>query len=131
MRTQYISDGCLKFQDALYSKLNNFSHNHSLIGRLGAIPLAVADAAIEIVNPLLSTIEALAMTVFNLLGAALSSKCTLKDAIANAEWTLIHAARTPINVLMAPIKVVYQIFAILINPANVNTINLKRVNTFG
>ncbi|MBA2367805.1 MAG: hypothetical protein H0V82_02130 [Candidatus Protochlamydia sp.] len=130
MRTQIISNGCLQFQDALYSRFNDFSTNNFIIGRLGTIPVALIDGIVGIIDPLLSAIEKLALTALNLIGPLFSKNYTLRDAVFNAELTLVKIAMTPIAIVLAPIKIVYQFFAILYDPATVNTINFARLNTY-
>jgi hypothetical protein len=58
-------------QKTLFTKLNNISQNHKVLGRFCAIPAAAADVSLDVLK--LTAIEAIVMAVINLIGAAFSS----------------------------------------------------------
>lgn len=122
MITNYVVLKTTIFQKELYSKLNNFSQTHKTMGRFCSIPVSVLDVAIETSKAPIGSIECLAMAAINLVGLAFSKKFTLKDALINAEFTLISIVVTPVKLATAPLKVIYQLFAILINPEKVQSI---------
>ena len=113
-------------QGKLYSKLNNFSRSNEILGRLCSIPVSILDVALDTLKTPLSAIEYLAMAAINLIGALFSKKYTLKDALANTEWTFAAIANTPVKLFMAPIKIVFQFFAILIHPEKVEPIDYNK-----
>lgn len=66
------------------------------------------------------------MAAINLIGAAFSTKFKLKDALACTEFTLGAAVNTPVKIVTAPFKIIFQLFAIIINPEKVQSINWYR-----
>ncbi|MBA2369259.1 MAG: hypothetical protein H0V82_09590 [Candidatus Protochlamydia sp.] len=122
MRTMLVDSVITNTQEVLHTRLNNLSHNHKFLGRCCSIPVAAADVILEMLKSL-AVIEAAAMAAINLIGKAFSSDFNFKDALGNAEWTLIHIANAPIKLVAAPVKFIYQFFAILYDPEKVSHFN--------
>ena len=66
------------------------------------------------------------MAAINLIGASFSKKFTIKDALANAQYALGSAANTPVVLIMAPIKIIFQSLKIAINSNKVQSINYNK-----
>lgn len=125
MRTFYtlpIGREIDKLQNEIYSKLNN---SNKLLGRLCSIPVAVLDVALDTSKISLYVIDHIALALINLVGAAFSKECTLKDALLYTEGTFRLAAIIPVRVAFVPVKIIFQIFAIIINPKKVQSINYE------
>jgi hypothetical protein len=118
-------------QDKLYSSLNQFSISHPNWGRVCAIPVSIADIALDTLRIPLMVIESAARSVINLIGAVLSFGCvfknsyTLRGSLAYAGVALNFAVSTPISIFMALPKLAFQFFAIVIDPKTVQSINYQ------
>ncbi|MDF2549343.1 MAG: hypothetical protein K0S07_410 [Chlamydiales bacterium] len=123
MKSNLISESFTGLQDKLYDKLNEFSHSHKILGRMCSVPVSVLDVTLDTVKMPVRIIECVAMAAINLIGAAFFDKYTLKDALAHTDWALGVTANIPVKVVMMPLKIAFQFFAILINPEKVQSIN--------
>jgi len=123
MKSHLVLKTVTDLQDGIYSKLNNFSQSNKIAGRFFSIPISILDVVLDTLKTPLAAIEFVAMVAINLIGAAFSNKYTLKDALAHTEWALTGIACTPVKLVMAPIKIAFQFFAILVNPEKVQSIN--------
>lgn len=112
-------------QEKMFLKFNAFSQLHPVLGRFCAVPLSVADVGLDVLKSPLNIIEKVALTAINLFGAAFSAKCSTRDTLLNLEWLLVEIASFPVAIAMAPLKLIYQIFAISINPQQVKSINFS------
>ena len=122
----YITNERLYIQNSLYESLNFFSEQYPLLGRLSGFLIAPADVLLELIEYPLSTIECVARVAIHLIGAAFSYKdYTLKYALGYAELAIVRDAALPMVFFMAPIKIAFQFFAILINPKKVHSINYQ------
>ncbi len=88
-------------------------------GRLGAIIVIPLDTAVEIIKFPLQAMQDLVSVILNVLGCLFSDYYTLKDALKNAETSLLHLLHTPVAIVMAVPKAAYQFCAIMIDPVNV------------
>lgn len=109
-------------QEAIYCNLNLYSKNHEISGRMLSIPVAILDVTLDTLCSPVQSIQLLANTVMNLLGAAFSNNYTLKKALLFGEYSLNSAAITPVKLATAPFKLVFQVFAGIICPEKVNSI---------
>lgn len=123
MKLCYVYRKTTQLQDYMYSELNTFSRSNKVLGRLCSVPVSVLDVAIETLRTPLQVIENVALFAFNLIGAAFSKECSLKDALQCAEWAVVGVLHTPVAVAFAPLKVIYQLFAIIIDPVEIKSIN--------
>lgn len=114
-------DVCSAWQEKMYNRLNHFSRDHSILGRLGTIPVAIGDTILETLSIPVIMIEHVAKTALHLLFAFFSENYTFKGAIENAELALQAAGAIPGRILVAPFKLVHQILAGLIDPVNVQS----------
>jgi hypothetical protein len=110
------------FQYHLYRNFNEFSSEHKIAGRFAAIPVAILDVGLDTAKSPLGTIEALALVVINLLGAAFDNNCTIKDALWATRKAIISAFATIADLLLAIIKLVYQACVSLYDPEHVLSI---------
>lgn len=108
-------------QDVLYKELNNYSEKHKVLGRLCALPVSLIDVTMDVLKVPLVVIENVAKAALNLIGAAFFKDCNIKDALYNVEIAAVNFVCIPIKLGMAPLKIVYQFFAILIDPTKVQS----------
>lgn len=113
-------------QNDLYVKLNDFSKTNKTMGRFCSLPVSVVDVALNTLRLPLASIEYIALFAINLIGAAFSKQCTLKDALYCTELAIQAAVSTPIKLLMAPLKIVFQFFAIIIDPETVQSVEWSK-----
>ena len=109
-------------QDEIYYKLNTFSKSNKIAGRFCSIPISILDVGLETLKIPLSAIEHIARAAINLIGAAFFKDYTLKNALLLTELAVGLIALTPAKLVLAPINIVYQLFAIIINPEKVESI---------
>lgn len=127
MRAEQVEYVCGNLiQDNLYKNLNSFSTSHPILGKVAAIPVSILDVAVETLKTPLRVIEEVALVILNLLGALFSEKYTIKDALANFEWSLRDSASVPVVVAIMPIKLIFQLIASIFDPARVLSINYRR-----
>lgn len=127
MKPHIVSDFSTSTQANMYYKLNMFSVSQPLLGRLGAIPVSIIDVALDTIQPPLSAVESAVLVVFNVVGAIFRQyNYSLKDALANVEWTFMNLALASVKIALAPLKILHQFVAILVDPVNVNDINYYR-----
>jgi hypothetical protein len=121
IRPFFFSKNICIIQNGMYDKLNSFCAGHPTLGptlgRLGAFTVAPVDVFLNTLKAPLSAIEDLALAVINLLGAALSNKCSIKFAIFYTEACITQVAQTAISLVMAIVKLVYQVCIILLDPS--------------
>lgn len=125
MRTYFFHQKIVNLQDELYSKLNNFSQSNKTQGRFCSIPVSILDVALDTFKSPLAAIEYLAMAAINLVRAAFSKQFTLKDALACTEFALGSAVNIPVKLVLAPVKIIFQLFAIIMNPEKVQSIHYQ------
>ena len=113
----------INLQNTIYCELNVFSKSNKIAGRFCSIPISLLDVGLETLKTPLSAIEFVAMAAINLIGAAFSTEYTLKDALLLTGRALDRIATIPTKLVMAPIKIAFQLFAIIINPEKVQSIN--------
>jgi hypothetical protein len=123
-----ISDSC---QENLYIGLNKFSESYPNWGRICAVPVSVADVALEVLKVPLMAVENAALVPINLVGSALSickfkNSCTLKDSLICAERALSNAVSIPVVIFMAVPKLAFQFSAIVIDPKTVQSIRFNK-----
>lgn len=123
MRPYLVQKHLGNLQGSLYFKLNNFSQSNKIAGRFCSIPISILDVALDTLKIPLTTIESVARASINLIGATFSNEYTLKDALAYTERALGSIAVIPVKLVMAPIKITFQFFAIIINPEKVQSIS--------
>ena len=122
MRLHLVETYFKYLQDEIYYKLNTFSKSNKIAGRFCSIPISILDVGLETLKIPLSAIENIARAAINLIGAAFSTKYTLKNALLHAELAVGLIALTPAKLVLAPINIVFQLFAIIINPEKVRSI---------
>lgn len=113
-------------QNRIYSNLNDISKSNKMAGRLCAIPISILDVGLDSLRTILTAIECVAMAAINLVGAAFSDEYTLKHALAHTELTITSSMLIPVKLIMAPIKIVFQFFAIMIDPETVQPIDYAK-----
>ena len=123
MRSTTVDHNLSKMQQAMYSKLHLFSLDHNILGRASAIPVAAADVTLETLKTPLKVIEGVAMTMINLLGTACFYGCSIKFAMAQAQYALNGIACTPAAAVMVPFKLVYQILVTVADPKHAKSID--------
>lgn len=126
MRTYFIPEITTRLQENLYVKLNKFSQKNKTSGRLLSIPVSILDVAIDTLRTPLSTIEFVAMLAINTIGASFSKEYELKDSLICIEFALCSFVETPIKLAVAPLKIFFQFFAIIIDPTKVQSINFLK-----
>jgi hypothetical protein len=119
MRTIIVDHYGARLQQAMFHEVNA----HPVVACLGIIPIALLDVAIDTMRYPLRAIECVAMAIINLLGAVFTSNCEIKDALIGLESGLAHGLSVIGAVAMAPLKVLYQIFAIALSPSTVKSID--------
>ncbi len=116
-------------QSGCYNKVNELAYNHQEnIARFSAIYVAPIDILCETLKRPLMTIELLAYAIINALGKLLiilnvisnDNRYDFKSSISCFEGSLINFVSTPVAIVIAPIKLTYQLFAIAIDPKNVS-----------
>jgi hypothetical protein len=110
-------------QDKLYSKVNEFSEKNKILGRLCSMPLSILDVTLDTFALPLQLIESVYMAAMNLFKAAFFRGNKLKNALIHTESALRSARAIPVTIAVAPVKIIFQIFAIIINPQKVQSIN--------
>lgn len=115
-------------QDDMYQAFNKFSKDHSVSGRLLALPIALADVLLDITKYPLSAIEEVAQSVFQLFGALCREDCTINGAIYHLHFGLSNIPATAIELAFGVVKLFYQTLAVFYDPTTVNSI---RPNTSG
>ncbi len=123
MRTLYVNQIQVKLQYSLYSNLNDFSQTNKILGRFCSIPVSVLDIALDVLSIPLITIEYVAWAAINLIGVVFSKKFSLKDTLICTELALVSVLFIPVKLVLAPFKITFQFFAIIINPEKVMSIN--------
>lgn len=126
MRSQSVSTKTLELQDNLYVKLNSVSRVNKNWGRLYSVPVALLDVALDTFKAPLAAIEYVGLAGINLFEAACSKEYTLKDALVCTQIALEATVSFPIALIVAPFKVIFQVFAIIINPKKVQSISWHR-----
>ena len=122
MKTMYAYTATTQKQYALYNDLNALAKENTMKGRFTAIPVAVADVALDTIRPLLSAVEFVALTVINIIGKIFCyPKCTLKGALSYVEGALTSISILPAKVVLAPLKLLYQVGAGLWDPIKVES----------
>lgn len=109
-------------QDSLYGGILKST------GRLGIFIVIPLDTVLDTAKIPLQAIQDLVLVVINLLGFLFSNDYTIKDALKNFESSLNLAVRTPIAIVIAIPKAVYQSLAIMIDPQTVERFGNR--NTF-
>ncbi len=122
MKSNLIYNRSRDLSNKLYSSLNSYSQSNATLGRICSVPVALLDSGMGALSIPLASIEFAAMAAINLIGAAFSKEYTLRNALKYTEGSLMLAAATPVKFALVPIKVVFQIFAILYDPKNVVSI---------
>lgn len=113
-----------KLQNNIYSELNNFSRMNSKLGRLSSIIVAPLDEMLEVVKSVGRVIDNVAGVAINLVGSVFLQKdCRLKDALYHMQNIFSSVVFIPTELCAAPIKVIYQLAAIIINPQEVRSIS--------
>ncbi|MBS4168180.1 hypothetical protein [Parachlamydia sp. AcF125] len=137
MRTSFTVRASYTLQAKLYDHLNEFSQSHKILGRFSALPIALLDVACDNLEIPVNAIEQIAMAALNLVGTVFSLKSALagkpanynlKDALRCAEWGMGSVVCIPVKLALAPAKIIYQFFAILICPEKVQS--CSSFNTF-
>jgi hypothetical protein len=124
-----VQDNVKSAQKFIYEKLNKFSKSNTGLGRLGSIPVSIVDVALDTFGTPVSAIEHLGMIFINLVGALFSKDYSLKHALVSMRFTLGCIVGTPVDFALAPINIIFQFFAIIIDPEKVQSINFSN-NTF-
>ena len=118
MRTNSVQNFIYyNMQVPMYSRLDQFSKHHPVLGRVCSIPAALVDVTLETLKTPLSALELTVMTIVNLAGAFLGtitkwevfSDYTVKDAKFCFKWALKKVLETPFALLMAVPFFIYQI----------------------
>lgn len=116
MRSNLFESTVQGWQNDIYAEVNT-----SDCGRCFSIPVPFVDVGLDTLKSL-SAIEHLSMAAINLIGVLFCAKdCTLKDALITTERGLNAVVHLPVRVIMAPFKVAYQFFAIIIEPRTVDS----------
>ncbi len=150
MRTYFVTKQITNLQETLYAALNGLSQTHKTLGRFCSVPVSILDVGLDTLKSPLGVIEYVAMTAINLIGAAFfknvklkdvlaytnwtsndffcseEARFTLKDVLVSTEHTLIAAANLPVKLVVAAPKIIFQFFAIIINPEKVQSISLEK-----
>lgn len=117
MRSYLVTGFTIENQLELYKGHKDFSVNHPIIGRLLAVPVAFLDVSVSVFIIPISVIEHLALVAINLFGSTISTECTVKDALDNFEVACLETITYPVKVLFMPIKFLFQVCVIIIDPA--------------
>lgn len=107
MKTDFAFQFVTQTQDKLYENFNQF---YGPVGYLASIPVALLDVTLDVLRLPLITIERLALMAINLVGAAFSSRCSLRDSLFYFDRCLRGIFLIPCKLIMAPIKLICQIF---------------------
>lgn len=119
----YTSD---QLQDHLYHGLNTLSKSHKTLGRFLSIPVSILDVAIDTLKHPLVSIARIALAAIILIRAAFDTNRSLKDSLRLIEDALGSAVHTPVALALAPVKIIFQLFVIIIDPKKVNSISSLR-----
>ncbi|WP_213157237.1 hypothetical protein [Parachlamydia sp. AcF125] len=119
-------------REKIFTNFNRFSTSHKNLGRLLSLPIAIIDITLEIAASPVRSIQFAVAGVIILGGAVLSPKSgfEIKHSIRDFEKSLLEAARLPIKLIVAPLKIFYQTVVIAKNPQSVCFFNYK-TPTFG
>ena len=109
-------------QVKMYEVQGVYAKIHPNKGRISVIPVAVIDVVCEILKAPISVIERIAVAALNLIGFLFSSKFTFKEFMCSTETGLKTMLNFPITVCLAPVKLIYQIFAGIYDPQNCESI---------
>lgn len=116
MKAQEVGTFITGLQNSLYNTQRKISISSPSLGRLSAIPVSLIDVGLETLKGPLSALENVTLIFRNVLGAPFSENYSLKDALCSFEYALRNAAYTGVAIALAPIKLTYQLFALLIDP---------------
>jgi len=110
-----------QMQNSMHEGLNDYSKNAPITGRLLSVPVAVLDVGSDICKLPLGAIEFAAFVAINVIGKLFSDQCTIKDAIRCTQSSGVHLVAIPVVTILAPVKLIYQLFMGLYDPANVQS----------
>jgi hypothetical protein len=119
-----IRDLFQDLQDNLYPQENK-PCTSPLFSRCVSLFTASADVIIATLSPMLETVEGIVTIVPILFNAMIGGHSTLRSVLNVAERTHMAMADSYAAVITAPVKLVYQIFAIMYDPKSVRSIARK------
>lgn len=123
-------------QNIPYRNLNAYvnarpdSFVRAVNARIISIPLAFLDVSLESLKTPLAAIEYLILSALNLLGVLFSPENWMKEhkysmskTFVNFEHGVNHVAQTGALVIIAPLKLTYQLFASVLDPNTIESTN--------
>lgn|GEM_PF-2422331 len=114
----------------MYTKLNSYSQNNKILGRVFSIGAAIADGALNIAAHVAKVAEDVAALVINLLGAPFHPRCKLNDAYISSISLVMSTFAIPAAIITAPIKIFHQIVLGLKDPTAVTAMHTGRYSEF-
>jgi len=121
MQINQFSCKIIATQDAMYSKLNNFSSNQMLGGRVISIFAGVADGVLNIVKRIVRVVELVAELAINFFGSIYKENCTLNNAYIAARELIDTTCLVPAEVIGSILSIPRQIFLGLKDPTEVKS----------
>jgi len=117
--TSYVS----AFQKSLYDKINSYSAENPIKGRLLSIPVSLLDIQLGLIKYPFNLLEQIAFTIMNLVGVCFLEDFSIKHAIVSANSALNAICCFPAVVIMAPFKVLYQLHIGVLDPSTATSID--------
>lgn len=123
--TNHGIDYIQSFQTNVYTRLNNIAEDRPMQACLWSIPISVLDIGSEIIKNPLWVIDALGLAAIEMFGALLGSQHTLNKSVQLLERATIILIAIPVQLVFAPIKITFQVVAIIRNPTDVEPFSSK------
>lgn len=120
MKSNFFVKNMTEMQNSLYGCLKT-------TGRLGFVVVIPVDTFLEVTKYPLQAIQDCMLVIFNVLGSLLLCRnSSFKDALKSLEAGCDHLLHTPVAVAMAAPKAIYQFFAIMYNPRQVQPFHSEK-----
>jgi hypothetical protein len=126
-------------QDNVYRRLNNYSYNpyqslgKTLKTQALAITIAAIDVTLETIKTPLGVIEHVIATIMHMIGVIFADpkhyamyqyqRYSAKSVLWHFDRSLGSASFTPVALLVSPLKLFYQLFFSMSDPAKAESIN--------
>jgi len=124
MKVEFFNNNIGAVQEKMYDGVHYFEN--SVCGKIMGKPVAalagVADTTLSVVKYPLNTIEAVVITVFNLVGAVFSKACRDDLVKESVPAVFLYGAYTVATILTSPAKLVCQVVLGLWNHQAIDTV---------
>lgn len=119
----HTADQITQWQNSLCQRASKFAQQHTIISRLLLQPVAFIDIACESLYMAAQTAHYLWLSSLHLFKAYSDPSYTIKESLQNGQFALWTLCGVGVTLITALPKLVYQSTAILLNPANIRSMN--------